>query len=463
MPRSGVASTLVLAALVAATVAGAATRGIPTVDRCHFDGGAKAAFCDTFDEPFQGGRSGDLDSTKWSVVRLGASNLGQGMFDEVYPATVQYCPTLRTGVFPDHDSFVCGREFGEPNHWMTAINDNGGAPLIAGRILQPFDFANRTGTIEFDVDAKTAGSHSWWPEVWIADRPQPAPHDTIPLTGPPLLPRNGIGFVFAGARCPTGAIAGKSPGDPTAGWGAVSQIVVVRGYRDRALRFQPAEQPCYRVQSDHSNHFELRIARNRVEVWASDFTPDLNVTFPNFRRVLVATDVRLPFTRGYVSFEQAHYNGEKAGVSSMQTYHWHGIGFDGPVLPPERDYQVPDALAKRFVWPSKTRFDGLNLGYRIDARPLRFAGVDLTGAHAAWLSLTFAREDSRPRLRVRYRVNGHAWRTYVDPRGHTGFANSGVLIPLQLAELRSGANAIQISPNGSSRGSVANLDLLVDA
>lgn len=454
-----------LVALSAAALAGSAssaTRANPTVDRCLFTAGAKAAFCDTFEQPLQGGRGGDLDPAKWSFVRLGASNLGQGMFNEFFPTTAQFCPTLRTAVVPNRDSFVCGREFGEPNHWMTSLNDNGGAPLVAGRILQPFDFANRTGTIAFDVDAKTAGSHSWWPEIWIADRPQPAPHDTIPLTGPPLLPRNGVGFVFAGAGCPTSATAGKSPGDATAGWGAVSQIVVVRGYRDENVRFRAAEQPCYRVQSDHANHFELRIARNRVEVWASDFTSNLGAAFPNFRRVLVATNVRLPFTRGYVSFEQAHYNGEKAGVASMQTYHWHGIGFDGPTLPAERAYQVPNALETHFVWPSKTKFDGYNLGYPIDARAFRLEGIDLAGARRAWLSLTVASEDDQPRLRVRYRVNAHAWRTYVDPRGKTGFASAGVLIPLRLSELRSGANTVQISPQGSSRGSVANIDLLVD-
>lgn len=449
---------LFVVAALAAVLASSGSAANPTVDRCLFKaGGASAAFCDTFDQPHQGGRSGDLDPAKWSVARIGASNIGQGMYNEFFPTSVQYCPTLRTGVVPNRDSFVCGREFDEPNHWMTALNDAGGAPLISAMILQPFDFAGRTGTLVFDVDAKTAGGHSWWPEVWITDRPQAVPHATTPREGPPLAPRNGIGIVFAGANCPTKALSGTTPSDYGVGWGAVSQVVVVRGYRAQNIDFRPVEQPCYRVRADHANHFELRISPSRVELWASDFTPNLGVSFPNFRRVLSAS-VRVPFTRGFVHFEQAHYNGEKAGVSSMQTYHWHGIGFDGPALPAVRAYQVPNSLEKRFVWPSKTKFDGLNLGYPIDRRTFRLDGVEPSGR--SWLSLTFAGEDDKPRLAVRYRLNGRPWRTYVDPRGKMGFAQSSVLIPLQPGELRNGTNTLQFAERGSSRGSLANIDLL---
>jgi hypothetical protein len=434
---------------------------VPAKDKCTFASGATAAFCDTFDQRQAGGRGGDLDPARWSVARLGASNLGQGMYDELFPATEQYCASLRTHVLPDRDSFVCGPQFHEPSHWMTSLNDAGGAPVIAARILQPFDFANRTGTIAFDVDAKTAGSHTWWPELWISDRPEALPHDTIPETGPPLAPRNGIGVVFAGANCPTRALGGKSPTDRSVGWGAVSRIDLVRGYQGHDVEFQPVQQPCFRVLADHANHFELRLSRQRLELWGSDYTSNFGVTFPRLRRLLIATGLNLPFTRGWVSFEQAHYNAHKGGVSSMQTYHWHGLGFDGPVLPAERAYQVPDALQKRFVWPSKTKYDGYNLGYPLDGRAFALRGVDLGGAQTAWLSLTLAKEDDGvPHLR--FRLNGGAWQTYADPRGSMGYASVAMLVPLQLAELRSGTNTLQLSGDGSSRASVANIDLLVD-
>ena len=382
------------------------------------------------------------------------------MYSEFFATTAQYCPTLKADVIPDHDSFVCGRQFGEPNHWMTALKDNGSYVFISARILQPFDFASRTGTIAFDVDAKTAGSHSWWPEVWITDQPQPAPHEGASANAA-LQPRNGIGFELGGGGCAARGIAGKTPNDASAGMAAVDRVAVIHNYRETLLDFRGAADPCYRVQADHQNHFEVRISRNRVELWASDFTHDLGATFPRFRRILVADNLRLPFSRGYVQFQQTHYNAEKSGVSDMQTYHWHGIGFDGPALTAERDYQVPDSLQKHFVWPSKTKFDGYNLGYPLDGRTFRLPDVDISSARAAWLTLTFWNEGDRPQVQLRYRLNGRAWRTYTDPHRINGSSNVGLLIPVPLTELRNGTNTLQIR-QGNARGEIANVDLLVD-
>src|SRR5262245_35417988 len=118
--RARLAAALALAAVVVAGAA-AGDAATPMQDRCFFARNAVPAFCDTFDEPMPGGRGGDLDPAKWSVTRVsGATNLGQGMFNEFFPATVQYCTTVVPGVVPPNDSFVCGRGFGEANHWMTA-------------------------------------------------------------------------------------------------------------------------------------------------------------------------------------------------------------------------------------------------------------------------------------------------------------------------------------------------------
>ena len=71
--------------------------------------------------------------------------------------------------------------------------------MNSNRIRQPFDFANRTGNIVFDVDAKTEGPHSFWTEVWITDEPVQGPHTDHP--GTHSYPRNGVGFIFDGDWC----------------------------------------------------------------------------------------------------------------------------------------------------------------------------------------------------------------------------------------------------------------------
>jgi hypothetical protein len=164
-----------------------------------------------------------------------------------------------------------------------------------------------------------------------------------------------------------------------------------------------------------------------------------------------------------VHFEQTQYNAAKSGVSPMQTYHWHGIGFDGPVLAKEVDVQVPDALTKHFVWPSRTKYDGWNLGYPLDGRAqsFRLPGVDLAGAAAAHLSLSFWNEGSARHVTLRYRLNGGAWRTYADPHPVDGSTNVGVLAPVPLGDLRQGTNTLVVA-QGNARGVIANIDVLLD-
>ena len=83
---------------------------------------------------------------------------------------------------PDNDSFICGQQFGESNHWMEGMNDQDSYVNSLFRILQPFDFAGRTSTLDFSVDAETQGSHSAWIEAWLTADPQQVPHEDFPGT-----------------------------------------------------------------------------------------------------------------------------------------------------------------------------------------------------------------------------------------------------------------------------------------
>jgi hypothetical protein len=181
-------------------------------------------------------------------------------------------------------------------------------------------------------------------------------------------------------------------------------VTIVRDYQETRLDYGADSDFCYTVQSDHANHFELRISQDRLELWASDLSEDgVGTPGPNFRRILSADNLNLPFSRGYVYFQQVQYNAAKEDVSSMQTYHWHGIGFDGPALPRQRAYQVPDSL-------QASPNGGVNLGYMLTSQGLRFnlEHVDPSNAINAWLTFNFEYADAPTTARFQYRLNGHA-------------------------------------------------------
>ena len=116
------------------------------------------AFCDTFDEGPAGnrGRGGDLDPTRWSAARLAPSDLS-GLGPVANPARSGPIPPCKASfnvatVYPDNDTLICDPSGSRSAQLMTAaIMQNYGNNSYL--IRQPFDFANRTGKIVFDVDA----------------------------------------------------------------------------------------------------------------------------------------------------------------------------------------------------------------------------------------------------------------------------------------------------------------------
>ena len=285
------------------------------------------AFCDTFQTIVGGGREGDLDPAKWSFTRATqANNPEAGLVNNYLPFNAEFCTTHQMRL-ADNDSFICGEQFGESNHWMEGMADGGSYVLNSLRARQPFDFAGRTGNVVFDVDAKTEGSHSFWPEVWLTDEPVQGPHQDFP--GTHLYPRNGIEFLFNADWC------GGAPQSQN----ALRQIVVFNNYQPTDYDFQYS--PCFTTQDDMANHFQLKISSTSIAVWASD------AGGANFREIASVATPPLPLTRGYLSFEHAQYAADKFNSTDTMTYHWHALGFDGPVLPADRGYEVPDADQKQ--------------------------------------------------------------------------------------------------------------------
>ena len=96
---------------------------------------------------------------------------------------------------PTTTAFICGQEFGESNHWMETIYDNGSYVMDSNRILQPFDFADRTGTFDFSVDAEVHG-RAWLMDRGLAHRKTRCSRRIPTSRAPHLYPKNGIGFEF---------------------------------------------------------------------------------------------------------------------------------------------------------------------------------------------------------------------------------------------------------------------------
>ena len=415
----------------------------------------KVAFCDTFDVAAPGGRGGDLDERKWSVSRISpAVDLYRGKLNEWRASTHNHCGT-RMIVRGNNDFTICN------GHFMESLHDNGAYVWNSARIRQPFDFAARTGTIVMDVDAKAA-RHAWNIAVWIADEPVPGAYVGGAGTNP--IPRNGIGFHFI--NC--------SGGFENDNKGRIQRVFVVKNYRQvysiasSPDQFEGTRQlhtgECFTTRDNTRNHIEIRLSERAFEVWATD------AGSTTLKRIAwadtSADDFEIPLSRGYVSFQHVGYNAVKFGNVPESTYHWDNLGFDGPVLPMDRGYDVPDALT-----PGKNT-GAVNLGYRLaksgiskccrttgwpDVPHFAFDDVNVSGAVQARLNLNitgFVRGTA-----LGYRVNNGVWRTFPHPFPDSDEDLRAVSIPVPLPDLRDGANTLELKSLADNEHMISSIEL----
>jgi hypothetical protein len=344
---------------------------------------AGAAYCETFDYPVTpGARAGDLDEVRISAARLAPLNMSDGdQINWIGPATISTCRDgVGPTVWPSEDTLVC-----QPNtqigsgHLLTAVAaQNYG--LNSFRIRQPFDFADRTGTIVFDVDLSMPNGLFGWASIELTDEPIPAPSFTNYERGP--LPRNAIQIHFDYDRC-----MGKT---------AVGHALTYHDFAVTELKNDLGEfPPCVLTKRESLNRAQIQLSQVRVDVYASDFSED-GLNFPN-QQLIFSAPISLGFTRGWVHFTARNHATAKYGYGDSWTIRWDNIGFDGPKLTTSREYQIPGSMTPA---QNKDGKQGVNLGYRLadtpgsmvtccpttSVRSLTFDGVDLTGVTKATLA-----------------------------------------------------------------------------
>ncbi|MDQ5851287.1 MAG: hypothetical protein M3380_04305, partial [Chloroflexota bacterium] len=340
-------------------------------------------------------------------------------------------------------------------HFMESLHDFGGATNLftSARIRQPFDFANRTGRIVFDVDAKTVPEEptgdGYWVQLFISDQPIPAPYQLSNAGNLKTMPRRGVVVSFQ-ESCGTVMKRGN-----------VSDIYVIDNYTTRQrLRedWDLNRGACYTTKDNLRNHFEVRISQKHIEVWASDAGGS------NFMRRAHVANANLPFTHGYVYLQHVQYatHSNSPDLPLDTTYHWDTVGFDGPVLAIPREYHVRDSLI-----PATST--GVNLGYAIrdgtmqtccpfqPISPLAFSQpVELTGATAALLTFNI----SFPYDTVlNYWFNGGTRRScQYRALGTDDVRVAAIEVPL--ADLRPGVNTIEFT--APRDGIFSNVGLLLE-
>jgi hypothetical protein len=421
---------------------------------------APLAFCETFDQPFPAtSRSGQLDGTLWGVSRLTGLNDFQGLANAWSPSTLVACEGSQPARPDATDVIVCN------GRMRQSTDDNGSVTTLAIYPKQPFDFANRTGTVAFDVTNDTTATHGVWPEFWMSDQPVPAPftHGGTATAQCDMcsVPRNGFGIRFGGVFEPfQGPQAPNCPADNHRRW-IVESYVVARNYIPSETSWinNPNQKTlgCVIASSGPNgtlNHIELRISQQQIEVWATD------AGSTKLKLISRLENANLSFTRGLIWLADSHYNAHKSAFpeSKVHTFTWDNVAFDGPAPYRDLSYDVLDRLT--------TNSDGtLNLGWNTTpSSPANLTTLPMSadGIARATSALLLFNYGNANVSTFNFTINGHANTvTSPVPTALTGWKS--VALPVPLDQLRAGPASLLLSADRDVVVTNVNIVLIAGA
>jgi hypothetical protein len=412
------------------------------------------AFCESFDGPEgNGSRSGQLDGTYWGTSRWTQDiNTNAGQSSAWAKSTMVGCSGSST-VQPENDIIVCNGQMREStNDNPTGVFEAGGITAMTIYPKQQFSFANRTGTIAFDVTDDTQGGHGAWPELWITDSPKPTPF-TLNGTGVGgTLPANGFGIRFDGIQDPAANLwIQNCPNDGKRRTG-VGAIIPIRNYAiyDSNLGPLPSGMSlkilgCVIEPPDANgglNHVEVQISQNQIDV----FMTDAGTTSP-LVHVAQITGAGMTLTQGLVWIEDVHYNADKSGLQPLQhdhTFTWDNFAFDGPIIARDLSFDVLDSLTachQGMVCLGWQSFSNAPMA-AVSTMPMTAANIAASQAQFLMFdALSFYNQIGT----FSYVINGHK---YTAAYPYTFPSSNGRLIsymlPINASDLVAGPNTVQI-------------------
>jgi hypothetical protein len=425
-------------------------------------GNSAPVFCDTFDAPAGiGNRSGDLNGNVWGVSRTtGFVNIGQGEYNAVPQTQLVTCNGTTT-VRPPDDVIICNGQVREAtNDNPSGVYDAGGVTSLAMYPKQPFDFANRTGTVSFDISNDSHGIHAAWPEFWISNLPVPVPFNHFDSWI--SFPQHGLGVRFAASvasgqwgLCPNGNNLDKRR------W-TVDSSVVIRNYIYEDTDYQGVQYgtasstplklnilDCVIAPADNSgvtNHVEIQVNQGQIDVYATD--AGVAASSATLKRIASIANANLSFTRGLIWVEDVHYNADKAETSAsvpsqrQHTFVWDNVAFDGPFT--YRDFSY-DALDANQAGPANNAFNLGKFSKSNQTSSWNVLNLPVSPQAAAVRVLFNFHEEFNPvPTTLNVTVNGHAHSTpwpYPDSVTNT-WRTLAVTVPI--TDLITGTNVVQI-------------------
>lgn len=397
-------------------------------------------------------RTQGLDPVVWGTSRVTElSNVAQNELNLWWPSTLATCPNAPVEA---PAVAICNDALTEASN----VNDAHTFALQAFYPRVPFDFAGRTGTVQFQVDLLDQGIHGSWAQFAITDQPLPAPSNSN--QGVDTVPRNGVIIAFD-EQCQPGSACWDTGYNGRLTTGA---ITVIRNYV--ATSYYPGfpNSPGYAILGSvlgryssvgapgALNTVQVQISATSIDVFASD--PGSATLIPLTHLDLGGSpNPPLTFSRGLVWLENASYGPSlNNSFPNDHQIQWANLAFDGPVLPRDLGYDVPDSLT-----PSH---GGVNLGYVAGPSGSAFTlpgMADPARASGALAELTwFDTTNTVPTVAL----NGGTPIVTPWPFDTAGYVWRTIAIPVPLSALHAGANTLVIADPAES-ADVANIDLIL--